>query len=400
MKKKSTAKKVLLTILGVLLALVIVLVGTVYAVWHDEITTLLSFQQVTQRDESHKDGSVYVLNVSGGYHFDEFLAQGGASNDTELISFITNSITKGIIPMSIKTSEIACSAFTADTADGDRVFGRNYDFHETNTVIVYTNPGNGRHASYSTLDLQFLGLDSTKDVTTFGQKILTLAAPFAPLDGVNDAGVACGIFMSYQGGEKVAATNQQTDKPDLTSTTMLRMILDYADSVEEAVELVEKYDLHDSAKTSFHYMIADSTGKSAILEWVSDSSDDDADGANRHLNVIWNDADPLSGATDWQMITNFIITPDYYTADANKPGLDRYELLRDRLAELNGVVADEEAAMGLLDAVSHRDWGNPGDSNSLTIHSAVYNLTDKTVLWVGNEHYGEESYTFRFSLNK
>lgn len=302
--------------------------------------------------------------------------------------------------MSIKTSEIACSAFTADTADGDRVFGRNYDFHETNTVIVYTNPGNGRHASYSTVDLQFLGLDSTKDVTTFGQKILTLAAPFAPLDGVNDAGVACGIFMSYQGGEKVAATNQQTDKPDLTSTTMLRMILDYADSVEEAVELVEKYDLHDSAKTSFHYMIADSTGKSAILEWVSDSSDDDADGANRHLNVIWNDADPLSGATDWQMITNFIITPDYYTADANKPGLDRYELLRDRLAELNGVVADEEAAMGLLDAVSRRDWGNPGDSNSLTIHSAVYNLTDKTVLWVGNEHYGEESYTFRFSLNK
>lgn len=133
------------------------------------------------------------------------------------------------------------------------------------------------------MDLQFLGLDSTKDVTTFGQKILTLAAPFAPLDGVNDAGVACGIFMSYQGGEKVAATNQQTDKPDLTSTTMLRMILDYADSVEEAVELVEKYDLHDSAKTSFHYMIADSTGKSAILEWVSDSSDDDADGANRPL---------------------------------------------------------------------------------------------------------------------
>lgn len=250
------------------------------------------------------------------------------------------------------------------------------------------------------MDLQFLGLDSTKDVTTFGQKILTLAAPFAPLDGVNDAGVACGIFMSYQGGEKVAATNQQTDKPDLTSTTMLRMILDYADSVEEAVELVEKYDLHDSAKTSFHYMIADSTGKSAILEWVSDSSDDDADGANRHLNVIWNDADPLSGATDWQMITNFIITPDYYTADANKPGLDRYELLRDRLAERNGVVADEEAAMGLLDAVSRRDWGNPGDSNSLTIHSAVYNLTDKTVLWVGNEHYGEEGYTFRFSLNK
>ena len=398
--KHHSLSKVLKRLACVLAALVIALAVAVFALWHNELATLSSLKKLSDRDEAHRDGAVYQLNVSGGYYFDDFLAQGGASTDSELISFITQSITKGIIPMNIKTSTIACSAFTADTQSGDRVFGRNYDFSATNTAIVYTNPGKGRHASYSTIDLSFLGLDKDKDVESLGQKILTLAAPYVPLGGVNDAGVACGIFMSYQGGVKVAATNQQTDKPDLTSTTMLRMILDYADSVEEAVELVEKYDLHDSAKTSFHYMIADSTGKSAILEWVSDSSDDDADGANRQLNVIWNDADPLSGATDWQMITNFIITPDYYTADANKPGLDRYELLRDRLAELNGVVADEEAAMGLLDAVSRRDWGNPGDSNSLTIHSAVYNLTDKTVLWVGNEHYGEEGYTFRFSLNK
>ena len=51
-----------------------------------------------------------------------------------------------------------------------------------------------------------------------------------PLDGVNDAGVACGIFMSYQGEGKGTPTDTQTDKPDLTSTTLLRLILDYADS--------------------------------------------------------------------------------------------------------------------------------------------------------------------------
>ena len=54
-------------------------------------------------DEAHRDGAVYQLNVSGGYYFDDFLAQGGASTDSELISFITQSITKGIIPMNIKT---------------------------------------------------------------------------------------------------------------------------------------------------------------------------------------------------------------------------------------------------------------------------------------------------------
>ena len=55
--------------------------------------------------------------------------------------------------------------------------------------------------------------------------------------------------------------------------------------------------------------------------------------------------------------------------------------------------------MALLAEVGRRTWNND-DSNSLTVHSAVYNLTDKTVLWVGNEHYGEDGRTFRYSLQK
>ena len=249
------------------------------------------------------------------------------------------------------------------------------------------------------MDLQFLGLDSTKDVTTFGQKILTLAAPFAPLDGVNDAGVACGIFMSYQGEGKGTPTDTQTDKPDLTSTTLLRLILDYADSVEDAVALAEQYDLHDSASSCFHYMVADSTGRSAILEWVGADADHDADGSQRQLNVLWNDTDSLSDSADWQVVTNFIKTPDYYTSPDQMRGLDRYEHLADRLRETNGIVADEDAAMALLAEVGRRTWNND-DSNTNTIHSVVYDLTDRSVLWVGNEHYGEDGHTFRYSLQK
>ena len=360
MKKKSTAKKVLLTILGVLLALVIVLVGTVYAIWHDEITTLLSFQQVTQRDESHQDGSVYVLNVSGGYHFDEFLAQGGASNDTELISFITNSITKGIIPMSIKTSEIACSAFTADTADGDRVFGRNYDFHETNTVIVYTNPGNGRHASYSTVDLQFLGLDSTKDVTTFGQKILTLAAPFAPLDGVNEKGLAVGVLQI-----KTTPTNQQTDKVDITTTSAIRLLLDRAATVEEAVELLSQYDMHASAGSCYHFHIADTKGGSVIVEYIDDE-----------MSVVQGDA-----------ATNFLLTPGEYDFGS---GEDRYAILRETLDANGGVFENEEQAMELLKAVSQPV---SEEKKSSTQWSCVYNQQDAGVEIAMNMDY-EKVYTF------
>lgn len=398
--KRNSLSKLLRRIACALAALVIALAVAVFALWHNELTTLASFQKLSDRDEAHRDGAVYQINFSGDYFFDEFLSQGGASNDAELISFVTRSITKGIIPMHIKTSSIACSAFTADTQSGDRVFGRNYDFSATNTAIVYTDPGEGRHASYSTIDLSFLGLDADKDVETIGQKFLTLAAPYVPLDGINDAGVACGIFMSYQGEGKGTPTDTQTDRPDITSTTLLRLILDYADSVEDAVALAQQYDLHDSASSCFHYMVADSTGRSAILEWVGTDADHDADGAQRQLNVLWNDTDALSDSADWQVVTNFIKTPGYYDGTtAEMKGLDRYEHLAAALRETDGVVADKDAAMDLLASVGRRTWNND-DSNSNTVHSVVYDLTDKSVLWVGNEHYGEEAYTFEFQLGR
>ena len=398
--KRNSLSKLLRRIACALAALVIALAVAVFALWHNELTTLASFQKLSDRDEAHRDGAVYQINFSGDYFFDEFLSQGGASNDAELISFITRSITKGIIPMHIKTSSIACSAFTADTQSGDRVFGRNYDFSATNTAIVYTDPGEGRHASYSTIDLSFLGLDADKDVETIGQKFLTLAAPYVPLDGINDAGVACGIFMSYQGEGKGTPTDTQTDRPDITSTTLLRLILDYADSVEDAVALAQQYDLHDSASSCFHYMVADSTGRSAILEWVGTDADHDVDGAQRQLNVLWNDTDTLSDSADWQVVTNFIKTPGYYDGTtAEMKGLDRYEHLAAALRETDGIVADKDAAMDLLASVGRRTWDND-DSNSNTVHSVVYDLTDKSVLWVGNEHYGEEAYTFEFQLGR
>lgn len=398
--KRNSLSKLLRRIACALAALVIALAVAVFALWHNELTTLASFQKLSDRDEAHRDGAVYQINFSGDYFFDEFLSQGGASNDAELISFVTRSITKGIIPMHIKTSSIACSAFTADTQSGDRVFGRNYDFSATNTAIVYTDPGEGRHASYSTIDLSFLGLDADKDVETIGQKILTLAAPYVPLDGINDAGVACGIFMSYQGEGKGTPTDTQTDRPDITSTTLLRLILDYADSVEDAVALAQQYDLHDSASSCFHYMVADSTGRSAILEWVGTDADHDADGTQRQLNVLWNDTDALSDSADWQVVTNFIKTPGYYDGTtAEMKGLDRYDHLAAALRETDGIVADKDAAMDLLASVGRRTWDND-DSNSNTVHSVVYDLTDKSVLWVGNEHYGEEAYTFEFQLGR
>lgn len=394
------AKRILKWLGIALLAILLLAGGSIWFLWGNEIRSLLSMKELSARNDEHLDGAVYEMKIAGDYYFDEYLEQGGAKNDKELLQFVTNKITKGLIPMTIEESDIACSSFTASTKDGDRLFGRNYDFSQTNTCLVLTNPGGGRHASISTVDLQFLGVDKIKGVTSVMDRIKCLAAAYAPLDGINDAGVSCGIYMTYQGkGDEAIGTDQNTDRPDLTSTTMLRMVLDYADSVDEAVEMIQQYDLHDSAGTSYHYMVADSTGKSAILEWVGEKDASDSDGTARELVITYNDADPAMGTPDYQCVTNFIVKPEYYDNKKDMKGLDRYERIHSRLIESKGILEDEEAAMDILAEVGRRTWKND-DKNGCTVHSAVYNLTDRSVLWVGNEHFGEESHTFRYSLKK
>lgn len=403
-KKKISWKKVVLGIAITLLALVLILAAVIFAVWHNEISTVASMKLVRDRNDAHLDGAVYTMHVKGGFYLEDFIEQGGVKSDSELIDFITGNITKGLIDMSISDPEIGCSSFTAKSESGDILFGRNYDFSKTNTCIVFTEAQEGRHATISTVDLQFLGMDVEQNVEGLMNKITCLAAPYAPLDGINDAGVSCGIYMTYQGGDETVATDQNTDKPDFTSTTLLRLILDYADNVQEAVEIASSYDLHDSAKTSYHYMVADASGKSAILEWVAGTDATDNDGAKRELKVTYNDDDAHIGdveaASDYQVITNFVIQPGYYDGSApeEKKGYDRYVRIYEELDKTNGVVKDEQAAMDVLSIVGRRTWDND-DDNGCTVHSVVYNLTDKTMLWVPNENYTDSSAVFQFSFD-
>lgn len=402
-KKKPSLKKILLAVVGVIVALLVVAFAVIYGVWHNEISTVTSIEMLRDRNDEHLDGAVYSMHVKGGFYLDDFIAQGGASNDNELIQFITDNITRGVVDIQMTAPEIGCSAFTSVTPEGDRLFARNYDFSKTNTMVVFTEQNEGRHASISTVDLQFLGVDVDKNMESLMDKIICLAAPYAPLDGINDAGVSCGIFMSYQGGEKTMPTDQDTDKPDFTSTTLLRLILDYADSVEEAVEIASSYDLHDSANTSYHYMVADSTGKSAILEWTNGTDLTDNDGSQRTLKVFYNDQDSNIGereaASDYQLITNFILQPGYYddSPAEEKKGADRYDRLYEELQKTDALLPDEQAAMDLLQIVGRRSWDND-DDNGCTVHSVVYNLTDKTALWVPNENFDDPTAVFQFSL--
>ena len=413
-RKKRIWPRVLAIVLAAIVFIVACVAITFTCVWWDEISTVSSFRHIRSRNDANKEGSVYSMNVSGGFYFDDFLEGGGASSDSELIDFITGNITRGLVDIEIGETDIGCSSFIARAENGDILFGRNYDFDKTNVCLTMCDPGEGRYKSFSTVDLNYVGItDTDRDVSGLIQQITCLAAPYAPLDGINEKGVSCGIFMSYQGpGDGAVSTDQQdVAKDNITSTTMLRMVLDYAATTDEAVELISGYNLHDSANTSFHYMIADATGRSAILEWVPEGVTDsnDTDGSARSLNVIYNDdpmyAELLEGSEfRFQTITNFIITPGYYDGEDQpadekgegaQKGLDRYDYINGVLGGTGGIVKDEEAAMDILRAVGRRTWNGGG---GVTVHSAVYNLTKKTVLWVANENFDYPSAIWKYDL--
>lgn len=142
------------------------------------------------------------------------------------------------------------------------------------------------------------------------------------------------------------------------------------------------YDMHNSAGTSYYYMAADASGRSAIFEWANGTDDTDLDGSARQLVITYNDQDSYigqaEGDSDFQWVTNFVIQPSYYDNEEDRKDLDRYQHIYERLAGIEGTVADEKGAMDILASVGRRSWNSNGEH--LTVHSVIYNLSKKNSL--------------------
>ena len=402
------ALKVTSLVLAAIIAVFLLALAVLSFLFRNEISAISSIGLRKPRVENSLQGGIYQMTFTGDYYFEDYLAQGGAKNDRELLDFIMNKMTKGLLNLSINTSKIGCSSFTAKKSDGQHIFARNYDLYTTNTCIVRVKGNKKRHASISTVDLSFINISPDRNVDNLISKAYCLAAPYAPLDGINDAGVSCGIYMTYQGdGKTVIATDQNTELPDISPTALIRMILDYADSIDDAVKFAQSYDMHDSAGTSFHIMVADKSGRSAIFEWVNASNGLDGDGSLRKLTVTYNDKDQhigrREGEADFQWVTNFIIQPGYYAEYNDKAlvGYDRYNIMYDELLRNGAVFEDELSAMKLLQKVAQRTIrpDRKADDRVLTIHSVIYNLDDLSTLWCGNEQYSDVDGMFRYKYN-
>ena len=343
-------KKVLLAVAILILLIIIIAIILFWRV----IRTAASVKKL-------EDG-LYSMEYQGDYHFDGFLEAGGASSDLAVADYVIQDIAYGLVDLHLQGYGFGCSTISASDGIGGSLFGRNFDWGYCSSMIAQTAPPQG-YASISTVNMDFLniGLDSLPE--EMRMRILSAAAPYAPMDGMNEKGLCVAVLMI----EDRPAFSQDTGKSDLTTTTAVRLLLDRADSVDEAVELLSQYDLHASAGMMVHFAIADAAGRSVVVEYI-----------NNEMNVVETD-----------IATNFYLTEGEKYGIGTEESHIRYEILTALLQEQKAFTMED--IRDALNSVSKHNFNSPFASTEWSI---VYNQQTGKILYYHRENY-DTGYSFQ-----
>jgi len=233
----------------------------------------------------------------------------------------------------------ACTGFSARLPEGQPLYGRNFDWHPNPALVLMTRP-KGRYASISLVDNSYLGYSATRTPMEAPQDLE--GAWRLPFDGMNEKGLVVGMMaVDHAEGPKGAG------KPRIGELGILRVLLDRAATVRDAITLMGEYEI-DLANPPIHYLLADRSGDAAIVEFT---------GGKLHV---------FRTGKPWAVSTNFLL------GEVPPPARDRacwrFAKVSDRLGQSNGVL-DRKGVLDLLEAVSvpRTRWSAVYEPDSLTL---------------------------------
>ena len=298
------------------------------------------------------------------YAFDKFIEHGGASSDAQVVAFLTNEVMSGNLDISFGDMLFGCSTISVKSPNGEQLFGRNFDWNKANAMIVESHPQND-YASISTVNMDFI--NGSVNLDHYPDVVQSIVAMYAPMDGMNEKGLAISVNMIQDS----STIEQNTNKPDLTTTTAIRLILNKASTVQEALDLLQKYDVHASMGMMIHFAISDKTGRSVVVEYI-----------NNEMVV-----------TDTPVVTNFYITEGEKFGIGTKQSHTRYEMLLDLLDTHQTL--DMQGVRDALESVSKKNFGE----FESTEWSIVFNQETGEVRYYHRENY-KKSYIFQLASDK
>lgn len=220
-------------------------------------------------------------------------------------------------------------------------------------MIVSARPENG-YASVSTVNMDFLRAGGL-DLSQLPDQMQAIVSLYAPLDGMNERGLAVSVNMI----QDPVSISQDTEKPDITATTAVQLLLDRAADVEEALELLGRYDFHSSMGMMVHLALADAGGRSVAVEYVDNEM------------IV----------TEIPVVTNFYLAPGEKQGIGTAQSHTRYEILTQALEE-HGEMTETEVR-DALDSVSKDNFGE----FESTEWSIVMNQETKELIYYHRENY-------------
>lgn len=377
-------KKALLWTVGIIAALCL----AVALIWGGELSSLGTIESVGGNPY------LYRMEYKAAYDLDDVIAREIDSN-AKLLEYVVGRIGKGL-PIKMKSAQVAdedgetdsfgCSSFLAKDRDGDGyLFGRNYDYFKNPSLVTVSRPKKG-YASIALTDLSHVGYSLDKVPDSFLKKLSCLGAIYAPVDGMNEKGLCASVHALPR-----QAARQDTDRPDVGTTIIIRLWLDRCATVEEALALLGTVDIkHDTAVGSgYHYMVADASGDCAIVEF-------DKDG-NWETMIV-----RKPGEKNYLHFTNHLMAPKYYTTvpdqevgNTHSRSWERYEKLGTYLEERNGILSLEEAQ----EALSLVHWKDFLWDDGKTVEDTQFsNVYDPSRLTLSLRHWSDYDNTVSFNL--
>jgi hypothetical protein len=311
----------------ILLSLLLVC-GVVAISVQDEARTVASLRKVD-------DYPLYVMHTYVDYRFDEFLEEGNQRASRQAMARVFQ-IMRSYEQAPSQERPFACTCFATKNGSDEVIFGRNFDWVNRPTLLLFTHPPDGYDA-VSLVDISYLGFDGGQ--ISWGDRLRLLDAPYLPFDGLNEAGLAVGMMAVPR-----ARVPFDAQRMTLDSLQIIRLLLDHARTVEEAVALLQQYNIDWGGGPPLHYLVADASGASAVIEFVQGE-----------MQVHRNEE-------RWQLATNFVLSGT--TPEARKTLCWRYARAEETLEGRAGDISQPEA-MAILQDVSQPN----------TMWSVVYGLT-------------------------
>ena len=354
---KRAVKRIILIIVAIIVIIAAVFTGT----YITRFQTIGSIKKLTDYEDGY---NLYSMNVKYSYDVDKIINSGITDTQSFIDAVIKESLP--LFPVKIDVPAFGCTAFTLTDGDGDVHMGRNYDFKfDTSAMLVYCTPKDG-YKSVAFAALNNVSADVPDE--SLKTKFATLAAPFVCLDGINEKGVSIAVLTLDS-----EPTVQNTEKQTIATSLAIRLVLDRAATTEEAVELLNSYDMLAANGRDYHFYITDASGDGRVVEY-------DCESDTRETVVTSTDA-----------VTNFYIMYKDRVLPNQKNGIyghgmERYDAVHKVFEEQKGNYTNDTVWEALKSAAQEP---NPEDITSNTQWSIAYNNTDLTAGIVLRRHWSD-----------